>query len=201
MTARCTWEVKTASLASPFGRDFAMRAFKMTEEELAALVGRISRGPRKGLLRGHIAWGKTLTGGWVKTGAYDHDARQGCGFVAPPKLVFGHSLYDAQCITCLRGGDILGVRTDCTRLISQALPGNREVAAINNMRDASVSEAQQALDAFRLTEAARPTVRTRRCDSGLFISLDAHMQVLNGCVQGGDMDRWEDYSGWTDRPH
>jgi len=61
-----------------------MKVFELTEEELAEKVGRYIRGQRKGLLKGQITWKHCISGGWVKTGSYDHDALRGRGYVVRP---------------------------------------------------------------------------------------------------------------------
>lgn len=92
MTTYASWFVKEAPLSSPFGLDYACRSFGKTEAEIEALVGRITRGPRRGQLRGVIRWVKVESGGWVKTGAYDHDRGCGSGFVVRPGQRGGHQL-------------------------------------------------------------------------------------------------------------
>ena len=72
-----------AYLSEDFGRDLAMRKFSLSAEQLEQIVGRYSRGKRKGLLRGKIVWTKCVRGGWVKTGPYDQDAMRACGYVQP----------------------------------------------------------------------------------------------------------------------
>ena len=85
---RSTW------LSSDWGCAYAMKVFDITLEELEAKVGRYVRGKRKGQLRGLMTWMKTTKGGWVKTGRYDQEAMQGCGFVAGPNITYGHSVTD-----------------------------------------------------------------------------------------------------------
>lgn len=74
-------------LSNEFGRDFAMRTFNMTLEDLQKLVGVKTRGKRKGMLRGYIFWKKCIKGGWVKTGKYDFDTMQAHGHVQMPGMV------------------------------------------------------------------------------------------------------------------
>lgn len=97
MTNYFRYEVKTAPLASDFGRDYAMRVFKMTEDELAKACGRYVRGSKKGLLKGFLKWGKITKGGWVKTGPYDFEREEACGFIVAPGVKFGHcvTLWDS----------------------------------------------------------------------------------------------------------
>jgi hypothetical protein len=94
MSYKAQWEEKTAPLFGDFGRDYAMRHFGLTLEQLEALVGRYTKGKYKGQLRGQIVWHVVTRGGWVKTGAYDFDAMQGNGFVCKPGLRFGHAIQD-----------------------------------------------------------------------------------------------------------
>jgi hypothetical protein len=89
-----SWEYKSAPLSGDFGRDYACRVFGLSVDDLEKLVGRFTRGARKGMLRGAIAWGKITRGGWVKTGPYDFDTNTPCGFVASPGVKFGHGLFD-----------------------------------------------------------------------------------------------------------
>jgi hypothetical protein len=182
MTARAHWEIRSASLATPFGRDFAMRAFKLTENELAALVGRISRGPRKGMLRGCIVWAKTTSGGWVKTGAYDWDAQRGNGFVAPKGLVFGHGLYANACLAPVKGYD---------------LTANRGDAEVRALRDAVLGIGQRE-PVQSVPEAAlkRPRMRGNAA-CRLFINLDAFVQLASDPAW---LDTMDDYVT-TDLPH
>lgn len=94
MTTYANIEVKVCSLANDWGRDYAMRIFNLTEAELERLVGRITRGPRKGMLAGMIGWSKCMSGGWQRLGHYDHDAMRGNGRVLRPGTCFDHRLYD-----------------------------------------------------------------------------------------------------------
>lgn len=96
MSTRAVIYPKSAQLTGEFGRDYAMRIFGLDETALEKLVGRYSRGPRKGMLRGVIVWHSVKSGGWVKTGRYDFDSMQGSGFVAKPGVRFGHSILDAK---------------------------------------------------------------------------------------------------------
>jgi len=84
-----------AYLNTDRGLSIACKAFDKTPEEIEAIVGRYSRGKRKGLLRGSIQWRRILRGGWVS------------GFgVVERGLEYGHSIqnwdgdvlfgYDAQ---------------------------------------------------------------------------------------------------------
>lgn len=60
----CQTEFKTASLATDFGRGLAQLWFGLNNDILESLVGRYSRGKRKGQLRGEITWKKCVRGGW-----------------------------------------------------------------------------------------------------------------------------------------
>lgn len=53
-----------AYLSSSFGQQLAQLWFGLDNDMLASLVGRISRGKRKGQLRGQILWSKCTRGGW-----------------------------------------------------------------------------------------------------------------------------------------
>ena len=57
-------ELKTAALATDFGRELAQLWFGLDNQMLEGLVGRYSRGKRKGQLRGEVCWRKTVVGGW-----------------------------------------------------------------------------------------------------------------------------------------
>lgn len=102
---KAQWEEKTAPLFGDFGRDYAMRHFGLTLEQLEALVGRYTKGKYKGQLRGQIHWCVTTRGGWVKTGRYDFDAMQGNGFVIKPGFRFGHAIEDRWTGKCHLGAD------------------------------------------------------------------------------------------------
>jgi len=70
-----------AYLNTDRGLAIACKAFDKTPEEIEAIVGRYSRGKRKGLLRGSIQWRRILRGGWVS------------GFgVVERGLEYGHSI-------------------------------------------------------------------------------------------------------------
>lgn len=93
MTQRASTELKGARLSTDFGRDYAMRTFDLSLPDLEALVGRFSRGARKGELRGSISWGIVTVGGWVSEFG-------GGGFVVRPGLRYGHALHGVN-------GDVL----------------------------------------------------------------------------------------------
>lgn len=94
MTNRWECEYKAADISSDFGRDYAMRVFSLTFDQLEAIVGRYTKGKRKGQLRGRLSWYRVVKGGWVKTGRYDFDGGGASGFVAKPGVRFGHSIND-----------------------------------------------------------------------------------------------------------
>ena len=82
-------EVRTAYLSSDFGRDYALRVFDLTPDQLEAIVGRYTKGKRKGELRGMLTWQVVTKGGWIKTGGY------GDGYVAFPNTRFDHAIADS----------------------------------------------------------------------------------------------------------
>jgi hypothetical protein len=87
MTQRARYELKQASLANDFGRDYALRTFNLTLDQIESLVGRYTKGKRKGELRGAIVWGVVTVGGWVRE---PHG-----GFVVRPGLRYGHGIVDS----------------------------------------------------------------------------------------------------------
>jgi hypothetical protein len=117
-----SWEYKSAPLSGDFGRDYACRTFGLSVDDLEKLVGRFTRGARKGMLRGAIAWGKITRGGWVKTGPYDFDTNTPCGFVATPGVKFGHGLFDRDG-RLVHGVDLAG--SDSVAALVSAACGKR----------------------------------------------------------------------------
>lgn len=87
MTQYAKFEGKQAYLNSDFGRDYAMKVFELTAEELEKLVGRYKRGTRKGQLKGVLRWAVITEGGWVRD--------LGGGFVVHPGLRYGHAIVDS----------------------------------------------------------------------------------------------------------
>ena len=83
---------RDAWLSTDFGRDYAMKIFNLAESDLEKLVGRYTKGKRKGLLKGKIVWSHAVKGGWVKTGRYDCDMMRASGFVVRPNKRFGHQI-------------------------------------------------------------------------------------------------------------
>lgn len=90
------YESRSAYLSTDFGVELAQKKFGLTLEELEQKCGRYVRGVRKGKLKGAISWHKVIKGGWVKTGAYDHDQGRAHGFVAKNGVCFAF---------CLEAGD------------------------------------------------------------------------------------------------
>jgi hypothetical protein len=56
---------KSAYLNSEFGIDLAQKKLGLSEQEIVEIVGRYSRGKRKGQIRGRLAWFKVDAGGWI----------------------------------------------------------------------------------------------------------------------------------------
>ena len=89
MTQYAITQTQVAYLSTEFGLALALRKFApITEDQLATLMGRYTRGARKGLIRGRVEWTKCTTGGWVKTGG------RGDGHVCRPGS-FGYKLLNA----------------------------------------------------------------------------------------------------------
>lgn len=55
-----------AYLNTPFGRSFVQSQLGFSNDIIEAIVGRYSKGKRKGQLRGTVTWKKTVEGGWVR---------------------------------------------------------------------------------------------------------------------------------------
>ena len=55
----------SAYLNTRFGISFAQSHLGLSTEIIEALVGRYSRGKRKGQLRGMVCWEKVVRGGWA----------------------------------------------------------------------------------------------------------------------------------------
>jgi hypothetical protein len=83
-----------AYLSSDFGRDLAMKHFRLTLDELEAKVGRYQKGKRKGELKGKLTWDKIEKGGWYKTGRYDEDAQIASGYVTYAQT-FNYNIVDS----------------------------------------------------------------------------------------------------------
>lgn len=56
---------KQAWLSDSFGVELALKKLNLTNEKLESIVGRYTRGQRKGQLRGQLVWFKVEAGGWV----------------------------------------------------------------------------------------------------------------------------------------
>ena len=78
----CKTIIHDAWLSTDFGLNFATRITGISEEQLEQLVGRNSKGKRKGLLKGIIRWEKVLIGGWRKLGHGEHN-----GYVVAPNTI------------------------------------------------------------------------------------------------------------------
>lgn len=105
-------ETRTAYLSDEFGLNLACKKLGMTPEQIENLVGRYTRGKRKGLLRGAVQWFKITQFGWVKMGAYDHDGGGGNGFVQAQGASFGYRIIDAWDGTILKQDADLHITRD-----------------------------------------------------------------------------------------
>jgi hypothetical protein len=71
MTVRARYFHKYAPLHSDFAKDFVKRRFgEAATEKIYSLLPVYSKGPRKGLVKGWVAWIKCESGGWVNQGHY-----------------------------------------------------------------------------------------------------------------------------------
>ena len=73
---------KQAWLSDSFGVELALKKLNLTNEELESIVGRYTRGQRKGQLKGKLVWFKVEAGGWV----------HGIGVIGP--CSFGYAIAD-----------------------------------------------------------------------------------------------------------
>ena len=73
---------KQAWLSDSFGVELALKKLNLTNEKLESIVGRYTRGQRKGQLRGQLVWFKVEAGGWV----------HGIGVIGP--CSFGYAIAD-----------------------------------------------------------------------------------------------------------
>lgn len=89
-----TVEAKSAWLSSEFGLDYAKKTFDLSDADIEAIVGRYTKGTRKGQLRGQITWLKCTRGGWVKTGQGPGGGERGPGFVVRPNRRWDHKIID-----------------------------------------------------------------------------------------------------------
>ena len=88
--------IRSAFLSRPFGKDYAMRVFDLSEDQLESIVGRYTKGKRKGELRGILEWYHAEKGGWYKTepgymrgGVVKKNARFGHRIILNQKVVLG----------------------------------------------------------------------------------------------------------------
>jgi len=86
---------KFGYLSDLFIANLAMIKFNLTLEQLEKIVGRNTKGVRKGQLKGKLTWKKVVKGGWVKTGPYDEDRMRAHGYVAVPGKTFDYQLVDS----------------------------------------------------------------------------------------------------------
>ena len=84
MTTRAKIVKRYAYLSEEFGQSYAGRIFGMDLEELEAIVGRYSKGKRKGQLKGKLEWFSCVSGGWL----------HGAGVIYP-KATAGHVIVDS----------------------------------------------------------------------------------------------------------
>lgn len=73
---------KQAWLSDSFGIELALKKLNLTNEKLESIVGRYTRGQRKGQLKGKLVWFKVEAGGWV----------HGIGVIPP--CSFGYAIVD-----------------------------------------------------------------------------------------------------------
>lgn len=101
------WQYKHgyAYLNTAFGMELACKKFNMTPEQITEKVGVYQRGKRKGQVKGQLQWLKVTKGGWVKTGAYDHEQMRACGFVAKPGTCFAFMIVDPWKFTTIMAAE------------------------------------------------------------------------------------------------
>lgn len=63
-----TIECRQGFISDEFIAKLTMNHFGLTPKELEMLVGRVTRGKRKGQLKGRLNWLKCVRGGWRKIG-------------------------------------------------------------------------------------------------------------------------------------
>ena len=78
MTVRANIDYRNGYMSSEFIEGMARRYFG---DSVVDALPRYVKGKRKGQLKGFLRWQKVSKGGWVKTGAYDHDGMQASGYV------------------------------------------------------------------------------------------------------------------------
>lgn len=88
MSTRARIVQRHAYLSDDFGKDYACKVFKMSEDELENKVGRYVRGKRKGLLKGKLVWLHCVSGGWLPK-------PYGGGAVIMPNTRAGHKIVDS----------------------------------------------------------------------------------------------------------
>lgn len=114
-------ETKSSPLASTFAREFMERQFgKLATDAIYDAAPKYKRGPSKGQPKGWVMWEKCIKGGWVRTGAYDHDSMRGNGFVMAPgthnvRVLFTHPAYANEKTVSLEAGQRRGLPTDVNR--------------------------------------------------------------------------------------
>jgi hypothetical protein len=114
-------EAKSAPLASDFARQFVVRHFgQQVADIIYANLPTYKRGPNKGQPKGWVIWTKCVKGGWVRSGAYDHDAQRGNGYVMAPgthdvRIVLVNPGYLPDKYPSLAAGDRRGLPTDPNR--------------------------------------------------------------------------------------
>lgn len=90
MTTYARIETNTAYISTDFGRDYACRVFGLSLPELERIVGRYTKGKRKGELKGLLRWQKVAKGGWVR-GHFGG----GDGFVVKPNTRYDFEIVDS----------------------------------------------------------------------------------------------------------
>ena len=78
MVSYAKFNYKTASLASDFGFDLAVKWFG---EKVINELPKFKKGKKVGKTKGSIVWKKVFKGGWVRTGSYDFEAQTADGYV------------------------------------------------------------------------------------------------------------------------
>lgn len=84
MSYRATINTRSAYLSSPFGEEFARRRFG---DDVVDQLPVISRGPRKGKIKGQIEWAKVERGGWVKEFGGDGHVENRAGSIIAVRIV------------------------------------------------------------------------------------------------------------------
>ena len=78
MVSYAKFNYKTASLASDFGFDLAVKWFG---DKAINELPKFKKGKKVGKTKGSIVWKKVFKGGWVRTGSYDFDSGTADGYV------------------------------------------------------------------------------------------------------------------------